>query len=232
MENSFCINNIETHRGLYMFIYKTTNTVNGKQYIGLCTRDDKNYLGSGRLIKDAIRKYGKDNFTREILEECDDFDTLCEREIYWINKYDAVNNDNFYNLSYGGSAGDSKLMKEYWSSMTPKQRKNSRNWKPHFKGLNQSGVNHISKNDPDWSDKVSKAVKQTWDSYTEEEKRERLKNFGKYNKSGKKNPMYGRSAVTEKNLKWYTNGVDNLYVTEGTQPDDYHRGRTMKKKGG
>jgi hypothetical protein len=210
----------------------TTNNINGKKYIGLCTREDKNYLGSGILLKEAIRKYGKDNFTREILEECDDFKMLCEREIYWIQKYDAVNNNDFYNLSYGGSAGDSKLMKEYWSSMTPEQRKNSRNWKPHFKGLEQSGKNHISKKDPNWTHKVSKAVKQTWDNYTEEQKAERLKNFIGYDKSGKKNPMYGRSAVTEKNLKWYTNGVDNLYVTEGTQPDDYRRGRTMKKKGG
>jgi hypothetical protein len=41
--------------------------------------------------------------------------------------------------------------------------------------------------------------------------------------------MFGRSAVKEKNLKWYTNGVDNLYITENTQPEDYRRGRTMKK---
>jgi hypothetical protein len=213
-----------------MFIYKTTNNVNGKQYIGLCTRDDKNYIGSGTLIKQAIKKYGKENFTREIIEECDDFETLCEREIYWIEKYNAVNSGNFYNLSYGGSAGDRRLMKEYWQSMTPDQRKKSRNWKPHFLGLNQSGDNHISKTDPNWTKKVSKAVKNTWDNYTQEEKKKRLGDFGKHDKSGKNNPMYGRSAVTEKNLKWYTNGVDNLYVTEGTQPDDYRRGRTMKKR--
>lgn len=230
MEIPFCINNIEALRGLYMFIYKTTNKVNGKKYIGLCTRDDKNYLGSGKLIKEAIKKYGKKNFEREILEECDNFDTLCEREIYWINKYDAVNNDNFYNLSYGGSAGDSKLLKEYWSSMTPEQRKRSRNWKPHFKGLDQTGDNHISKKDPDWAEKVSVAVKRSWDNYTQEEKKTRLGDFGKHDKSGKKNPMFGRSAVTEKNLKWYTNGTDNLYISEGTQPADYRRGRTMNKR--
>lgn len=218
-----------------MFIYKTTNKVNGKKYIGLCTRDDEDYLGSGKLIKEAIRKYGKKNFEREILEECDDFDALCEREIYWINKYDAVNNDNFYNLSYGGSAGDSKLLKEYWSSMTPEQRKRSRNWKPHFKGLDQTGDNHISKKDPDWTEKVSVAVKQTWDSYTDKERKKRGAITSKRRKElgvakGKKNPMFGRSAVTEQNLKWYTNGTDNLYISEGTQPADYRRGRTMKKR--
>lgn len=214
-----------------MFIYITTNIINGKKYIGLCTRDDDNYLGSGKLIKDAIKKYGKKNFTRKILERCDDFETLCEREMYWIEKYNAVQDKNFYNLSYGGSSGDSKLMKEYWRSMTPEERKKSRNWKPHFLNLDQSGEKHISKIDPDWKEKVSKAVKNTWNNYTPDEKKKRLGNFGKnYDKSGKNNPMYGRSAVTEKNLKWYTNGVDNIYVTEGTQPSDYRRGRTMKKR--
>ena len=38
--------------------------------------------------------------------------------------------------------------------------------------------------------------------------------------------MYGRSAITEKNLKWYTNGKENKYITEGTQPNGFVRGRT------
>jgi len=41
----------------------------------------------------------------------------------------------------------------------------------------------------------------------------------------------GRSAVKEKNLKWYTNGIDNVYVTEGTEPEGYRRGRTTKWQG-
>ena len=48
--------------------------------------------------------------------------------------------------------------------------------------------------------------------------------------SGKNNPMYGRSAIKEKNLKWYTNGTKNIYVTEGTQPDGFIRGRSGIKR--
>lgn len=55
-------------------------------------------------------------------------------------------------------------------------------------------------------------------------------NMPDYDKTGKNNPMYGRSAVKEKNLKWYTNGTENIYVTENTQPASFKRGRTMKKK--
>lgn len=47
---------------------------------------------------------------------------------------------------------------------------------------------------------------------------------------GNNNPMYGRSAVSEKNLKWYTNGKENVYVTEGTQPDGFLRGRSNLKR--
>ena len=43
---------------------------------------------------------------------------------------------------------------------------------------------------------------------------------------GANNPMYGRSAITEKNLKWYTNGKENKYITQGTQLDGFVRGRT------
>lgn len=44
------------------FIYKTTNTINGKSYIGLCSSAKRfeNYLGSGVLLKQAIKKYGAD----------------------------------------------------------------------------------------------------------------------------------------------------------------------------
>jgi hypothetical protein len=48
--------------------------------------------------------------------------------------------------------------------------------------------------------------------------------------SGDKNGMFGRSAVTEGNLKWYNNGLDTIYVTEGTQPADYTRGRLLGKR--
>ena len=47
---------------------------------------------------------------------------------------------------------------------------------------------------------------------------------------GDKNPMYGRSIVNERNLKWFTDGTNNVYCSEGEQPIGYHRGRTMTKR--
>lgn len=50
------------------------------------------------------------------------------------------------------------------------------------------------------------------------------------NLSGKNNPMYGRSAVKEQNLKWYTNGETNVYVTKGTEPIGFYQGRSNLKR--
>jgi hypothetical protein len=49
--------------------------------------------------------------------------------------------------------------------------------------------------------------------------------------SGTKNGMFGRSAITEGNLKWYHNGTNTIYVTEGTEPEGYVRGRLLGKRG-
>lgn len=89
-------------------IYKTTNLINNKIYIGkrIFNKDKffKNkYYGSGRALKEAIKKYGIENFDREILEEVDN-DFLDEREIYWIQKYKSNNKDIGYNLTKGGNS--------------------------------------------------------------------------------------------------------------------------------
>ena len=52
-----------------MIIYKTTNLVNGKIYIGKDKNNNPSYLGSGKILKLAIKKYGKENFTKETIEK-------------------------------------------------------------------------------------------------------------------------------------------------------------------
>lgn len=89
-----------------MIIYKTLNTVNGKYYIGMDSKNDPNYLGSGALLKKAIQKYGKDCFKKIILEQCDSLEQLKEQEKYWINVYNACSDRESYNISTGGTGGD------------------------------------------------------------------------------------------------------------------------------
>lgn len=90
-----------------MHIYKTTNILNGKIYIGQTSKDlDTEYLGSGRIIMKAVKKYGKHNFKREVLEECDSKEYMNEREKYWIQHFDSINRNIGYNVSTGGEGGN------------------------------------------------------------------------------------------------------------------------------
>lgn len=213
-----------------MFIYITENKINGMKYIGMCTREDNGYLGSGTLLKNAIRKYGKDNFKRTIVQRCDTFEELCDAEADWIKKHDAVNSDKFYNLVEGGLGGNADKLKQYWRGLTPDQRKTVRNWKPHFANGGGAGANNY------WYGKSTGAnVKKVWDDRTPERKAEIMHKVNSTRKkngssAGINNNMYGRSAVKEQNLKWYTNGEETIYVTEGTQPEGFIRGRKYVKK--
>ena len=66
---------------MYYFIYETKNLINGKLYRGIHKTENINdgYLGSGLVFCKAVKKYGKDNFERSILEYCNSYDELLER---------------------------------------------------------------------------------------------------------------------------------------------------------
>ena len=90
-----------------MYIYKITNNLNNKIYIGLKTssvEESESYYGSGVLINLAIDKYGIDNFTKTILErDITDFKVLCERERHYIEYYDSFRGKHGYNMTGGGA---------------------------------------------------------------------------------------------------------------------------------
>jgi group I intron endonuclease len=90
-----------------MQIYKITNLINGKVYVGQDSRDRENYFGSGVVIKSAIKKYGINNFKRDILQMCDTKDELNDAEILWIEKLNSQV-PNGYNLAIGGHRIGSK----------------------------------------------------------------------------------------------------------------------------
>ena len=91
-----------------MYIYKITNQVNDKVYIGQCKsnwKDTLDYFGSGVLIKKAIKTHGKENFKKELLEVCLDQDSLNKSEKYWISHYRDKLNVELYNITEGGTGG-------------------------------------------------------------------------------------------------------------------------------
>lgn len=92
-------------------IYKITNTINGKSYIGQSVdiyrrwkreKEDSNNINSRSYdypLMKAFRKYGIENFNFEIIEECK-IEELNENEIYWIDFYDTFFHG--YNQTLGG----------------------------------------------------------------------------------------------------------------------------------
>jgi hypothetical protein len=91
------------------FIYQWTNNLNGKKYIGSHIGEPEDgYAGSGSYFKKAFNKY-KDFFTREILETIDGenvYDRIKILEESYLQKVDAANNSNYYNITnsyYGGN---------------------------------------------------------------------------------------------------------------------------------
>lgn len=89
-----------------MYIYKITNTVNGHWYIGKTNGRNPNYMGSGKILKQAYTKHGKENFIKEILETCSTINELNLREQHWISTTNATTDPNSYNLAAGGEGGD------------------------------------------------------------------------------------------------------------------------------
>ena len=94
----------------YNYIYKITNNINGKLYIGKHSTDKLNdgYIGSGIRLHQAYNKYGIENFTKEYLAFCDTDDKLNWLERFYIKKYNTYNNEGGYNLTEGGNGSPMK----------------------------------------------------------------------------------------------------------------------------
>jgi hypothetical protein len=86
----------------YYFIYLTKNLINNKCYIGWHATNNlfDNYIGSGKILKKAIKKYGSENFINGIIEFSNEKEIL-KKEIYWIKEMKTLY-PNGYNLTLGG----------------------------------------------------------------------------------------------------------------------------------
>lgn len=94
---------------MFGYIYKTTNLVNNKIYIGQHKAkkfEGLHYIGSGKLILEAIEKYGKQNFKIDLLCECENQQELDEKEIYYISEYKSNDRNIGYNILAGGQNGN------------------------------------------------------------------------------------------------------------------------------
>lgn len=119
----------------YNLVYQTTNLVNGKIYIGVHRTDtlEDGYLGSGSIIQKAFKKYGIDNFKREILYNVENYELAFFIEELIVDK-DFVAREDTYNIQTGGGGTwkEPELVKEkikntliQYNKDNPKPRKSA-----------------------------------------------------------------------------------------------------------
>lgn len=91
---------------IYYTIYKTINNINKKYYIGKHQTENLNdfYFGSGIAIENAIKKYGRQNFEKEILFIFNTEEEMNEKEKELVTEQ-VVKDENTYNLMIGGKGG-------------------------------------------------------------------------------------------------------------------------------
>ena len=149
-----------------MQIYKIINSVNSKIYVGKNRTSDPNYMGSGVVLKHAIKKYGIENFSKEILEDnIEDLNLLNELEIYWIGKLDSTNPLIGYNITPGGDGNTGKWNGDNLSDDHKKKISNSLknreiSWKEKISDSRKKSekANSLYKK-KEWREKISNSMK-------------------------------------------------------------------------
>jgi len=146
----------------YYLVYKITNLTNNKIYVGKHETEDKNddYFGSGKLIRKAIKKYGINNFKKEILHECSSKEEMDQKEKEIVNE-DFVKSKNTYNLKVGGDGGFDYINTKCRDKLYEIQKKGTKT------------VQKLLQTDKDWRNFFSNRVKQGMDK---KEVREKMSN--------------------------------------------------------
>ena len=145
-------------------IYKTINSIDGKYYIGCHQTDNLNdgYLGSGKYLKKAIKKYGAENFRFEILHSVSSKEKMFELERSIVNE-DFVKDPLTYNLKIGGSGGNPGIVgafkgKKHSEETKEKQRQASLKQVVSNETRKKLSMNNAMKNNPEIRKKVSETM--------------------------------------------------------------------------
>ena len=167
-----------------MIIYKATNKINGKCYIGQTTINiekrkykhewDSKNSQDNNYFHNALNKYDKNNFEWEILEKCNSKNELDEMEYHYIKQYNSFNNG--YNITMGGEGTLGRIVSQLTRKLISKANKGK----------------YEGKNNPNYGNK-----------WTDEQKERMSKQ-----RLGKNNPMFGKEPHNIKEYIITTPGGD------------------------
>ena len=162
---------------MFYLIYKITNNINGKFYIGSHKTKNINdsYMGSGKYLSYSIKKYGIENFTKEILFVFDNPTDMYKKEAEIVNE-DFLAEENTYNLKIGGLGGFDYICQNRLNVGNGFTKENAKKYS--LLGIKQR--KKIISNDPNWlieQNKIrSKSLKGRIGSFTGKTHSEETKN--------------------------------------------------------
>lgn len=230
-------------------IYQITNKIHGRFYIGAHKTKDPydDYMGSGVAIREAIKKYGRENFEKIVLHVFDTPEEMFEKECELVTE-EVVLDPLCYNLTSGGLGG------YQWSSIEKQSESTKLLWSiPEYR---EKVIEAIKKtfNDPEYLQKFSLRMKSFWQD--DEFRRkvtsrindpETLKKISEASKQAWQDPQY-KKQQTERMKKrwedeefresqskirkqkiWITNGSESKRINKGEEiPEGWRKGRIIK----
>lgn len=213
---------------MYYTIYRITNNIDGKFYIGMHkTKNlDDCYIGSGKLLKRAIAKHGEDNFSKEILFTFDNQQEMIDKEIELITE-ELIKNPACYNLTVGGWGGNRitdpnhpvwsrEVMSRNGSSTAVRRKEN-----PTMDAKMRAAVSRNMK-------KLHVAGKVPYDNFKDKTHSEETKM-----KMREKKVNHGLGVTNSQfGSVWITDGEINKKIEKGAEmPPGFRKGRILKNLG-
>lgn len=203
------------------FVYRTTNKVNGKYYIGVHStwKLDDGYLGSGKRLKRAIIKHGLENFTIEILQFFETRNEALAQEKELVTEK-LVKDPMCMNLCQGGQELDERLRLKGAKAGLKRSRwlrKNDPEWKAkEFERSRSSMKRRIANGKP-----PKFHVTFEGKSHSEESKR-KIGDANRIHQRGEKNSQFGSL--------WITDGINSKKIRSNDLiPEGWRRGRTRQR---
>lgn len=199
---------------MFFTVYKINNLINGKYYVGVHRTEDPNdsYFGSGELIKKAVKKYGKENFEKEILFLCESEEDAYRIEAEIVNA-EMVASHMCYNKHVGGFGKGIEVANAKGINNKGKT------WDTY--AYSRSFITPESYHTESCRKNREKARMLTLTDSAREKRKETMKR--NKHSQGFRNSQFG--------TKWYTDGEANRKIRDGADiPPGWFPGRTVSRK--
>lgn len=201
---------------MYYTVYKTINLVNEHYYIGVHKTTNPNdfYLGSGERVKNAVKKYGKQNFKKEILKICETYEEAFLHEKDLVTQ-EMIESESCYNINEGGYGAGIQVANRLGLNNKGKDAE-------FFKQMSMKGKAALKekRKDPEYDAWFRSRRHSSLGSKHSEESKAKISIAMKGKLVGASNPSFGKM--------WITNGTESSRIDKDENiPEGWRKGRKI-----